>query len=132
MAGLADAPIPIRSTAIVRWPLATYGMTFRQQPWSVWADADALAKVNPLRRVPVLVLGDGTALIESAAILDWLDDRIEGCKNPRHFGEALKGGRAGLWRYRVGDYRIICHIRAEVLFVLALAVGHRRDIYPDR
>ena len=65
-------------------------------------------------------------------ILDWLDDRIEGCKNPRHFGEALKGGRAGLWRYRVGDYRIICHIRAELLFVLALAVGHRRDIYPDR
>ena len=65
-------------------------------------------------------------------ILDWLDDCIEGCKNPRHFGEALKGGRAGLWRYRVGDYRIICHIRDEVLVVLALAVGHRREIYRDR
>ena len=62
-------------------------------------------------------------------IVDWLDERIEGCKNPRHFGEALKGGRAGLWRYRVGDYRIICDIRDEVLVVLALAVGLRREIY---
>ena len=62
-------------------------------------------------------------------ILNYLHDRIEGCKNPRHFGEPLKGGRAGLWRYRVGDYRIICDIRDDVLVVLALAVGHRREIY---
>ena len=62
-------------------------------------------------------------------VLDWLDDRIEGCKNPRHFGEALKGGRAALWRYRVGDYRVICDIRDQRLVVLALAVGHRREIY---
>jgi len=64
-----------------------------------------------------------------ARILDWLDDRIEGCKNPRHFGEPLKGGRAGLWRYRVGDYRVICEIRDTRLVVLALAVGHRREVY---
>lgn len=62
-------------------------------------------------------------------ILDWLDERIDGCKNPRHFGEALKGGRAGLWRYRVGDYRIICQILDGRLVVLALAVGHRREVY---
>lgn len=62
-------------------------------------------------------------------ILDYLDERIEGCKSPRHFGEPLKGGRAGLWRYRVGDYRVICQIRDEVLVVLALAVGHRREVY---
>ena len=62
-------------------------------------------------------------------LLDWLDDRIEGCKNPRHFGEPLKGDVAGLWRYRVGDYRIICEIRDERLVVLALAVGHRREVY---
>jgi mRNA interferase RelE/StbE len=62
-------------------------------------------------------------------ILDWLDERIEGCKNPRHFGEALKGGRAGLWRYRVGDYRSICQILDGRLLVLALAVGHRREVY---
>lgn len=62
-------------------------------------------------------------------ILDWLDDRIEGCKNPRHFGEPLKGGRKGLWRYRVGDYRILCDILDDRLVVLAVAVGHRREIY---
>jgi mRNA interferase RelE/StbE len=62
-------------------------------------------------------------------ILDYLDDRIEGCKNPRHFGEPLKGGRTGLWRYRVDDYRVICQIRDDVLVVLALAVGHRREVY---
>ena len=62
-------------------------------------------------------------------LLDWLDDRIEGCKNPRHFGEPLRGDLAGLWRYRVGDYRIICEIRDERLVVLALAVGHRREVY---
>ena len=62
-------------------------------------------------------------------ILDWLDERIEGCKNPRHFGESLKGGHAGLWRYRVGDYRVICEIRDAHLVVLAIAVGHRREVY---
>lgn len=62
-------------------------------------------------------------------ILDWLDDRIEGCKNPRHFGEPLKGDHAGLWRYRVGDYRILCDIRDQEVVVLVLAIGHRRQIY---
>ena len=62
-------------------------------------------------------------------LLDWLEDRIEGCKNPRHFGEPLRGDLGGLWRYRVGDYRIICEIQDEKLIVLALAIGHRREIY---
>ena len=62
-------------------------------------------------------------------LLDWLDDRIEGCKNPRHFGEPLRGELGGLWRYRVGDYRIICEIQDERLVVMALSVGHRRQIY---
>ena len=61
-------------------------------------------------------------------LLDWLDDRIEGCKNPRHFGEPLRGNLAGLWRYRVGDYRIICESQDEQLVVLALAVGHRSEV----
>jgi len=61
-------------------------------------------------------------------LLDWLDDRIEGCKNPRHFGEPLRGDLAGLWRYRIGNYRIICEIQEQRLVVLALAIGHRREI----
>jgi mRNA interferase RelE/StbE len=62
-------------------------------------------------------------------ILDWLNDRIEGCKNPRHFGEPLKGDHAGLWRYRVGDYRILCEIQDQKLVVLVLTIGHRRQVY---
>ena len=62
-------------------------------------------------------------------IVDWLCDRIEGCKNPRHFGEPLKGGRAGLWRYRIGDFRVLCDIQDERLIVLVLTIGHRREVY---
>ena len=62
-------------------------------------------------------------------ILNYLNDRIEGCKDPRHFGEALKGDKSGLWRYRVGDYRIICQLQQERLVILAIAIGHRSKIY---
>lgn len=62
-------------------------------------------------------------------ILNYLGDRIDGCKNPRHFGEPLKANKAGLWRYRVGDYRIISEIHDERLVVVAIAVGHRREVY---
>lgn len=65
-------------------------------------------------------------------LLDWLDDRIEGCKNPRHFGEPLRGEMAGLWRYRIGGYRVVCEIQDQQLVILALAVGHRREIYLRR
>jgi mRNA interferase RelE/StbE len=65
-------------------------------------------------------------------LIDWLEDRIDSCKNPRHFGEPLRGEMAGLWRYRVGDFRIIGEIQDQQLVVLALAVGHRREIYLRR
>jgi mRNA interferase RelE/StbE len=62
-------------------------------------------------------------------ILQYLSDRIEGCKNPRHFGEPLKGGFSGFWRYRIGDYRVICEILDEGVIVLVLTIGHRREVY---
>lgn len=65
-------------------------------------------------------------------LIDWLDDRITGCKNPRHFGEPLRGEMTGLWRYRVGDFRIICEIQDDKLVVIVLAVGHRREVYQRR
>ena len=65
-------------------------------------------------------------------LIDWLEDRIDGCKNPRHFGEPLRGEMAGLWRYRIGDFRFVCEIQDQQLVVLALAVGHRREIYLQR
>lgn len=62
-------------------------------------------------------------------LLNYLDDRIEGCKNPRHFGESLKHNKTGLWRYRVGDYRIICEILDEPHIVSVLVIGHRKKVY---
>ncbi len=56
-------------------------------------------------------------------LLDWLLDRIDGCKNPRHFGEPLRGDLAGLWRYRVGDYRIIVKFRMSNWLFLPLQLG---------
>ena len=50
--------------------------------------------------------------------------------DPRQLGEALQGTRyAGLWRYRVGDYRILVDIRDEVVTVIVMGVGHRGEVY---
>jgi glutathione S-transferase len=70
--GQYDSPF-VRRVAVA---MTLYGIAYEHRPWSVWADADALAKVNPLRRVPTLILDDGEVLIESGAILDALDERV--------------------------------------------------------
>jgi mRNA interferase RelE/StbE len=70
-----------------------------------------------------------TAKQTQRRILDYLYDRIEGCKNPRHFGEPLKGNKSGYWRYRIGDYRVIVEIQDSKCVVLAIAIGHRKNIY---
>jgi mRNA interferase RelE/StbE len=62
-------------------------------------------------------------------IISYLDERISSEADPRRFGKGLKADLAGLWRYRVGDYRILCQIRDRELLVLVVAVGHRRDVY---
>ena len=62
-------------------------------------------------------------------ILAHLDERVTGKENPRRFGKALHANLAGLWRYRVGDYRILCQIRDGQLLVLVVSVGHRKNIY---
>lgn len=49
--------------------------------------------------------------------------------NPRTRGKALANNFAGLWRYRIGDFRIICSIKDEELLVIALRVGHRSKVY---
>lgn len=54
---------------------------------------------------------------------------FENNENPRSNGKALKGKLKSFWRYRYGDYRVIISINDTELVVLALAVGHRRDIY---
>jgi mRNA interferase RelE/StbE len=62
-------------------------------------------------------------------IVDYLETRIATEHDPRRFGKALGNDKSGLWRYRVGNYRIICKIEDEQLIVLVVEVGHRRNIY---
>ncbi|MBR1128750.1 glutathione S-transferase family protein [Bradyrhizobium iriomotense] len=70
--GQYDSPF-VRRVAIA---LRLYGLAFEHKPWSTFGDADKIAPYNPLRRVPTLVLDDGEALIESASILDYLDELV--------------------------------------------------------
>ena len=68
--GQYDSPF-VRRVAIA---LRLYGLPFEHRPWSTFGDADKIAPYNPLRRVPTLVLDSGEALIESAMMLDYLDE----------------------------------------------------------
>lgn len=70
--GQYDSPF-VRRVAIA---LRLYGLDYEHRPWSVFRDGELIAPFNPLRRVPTLVLDDGTALIESFAILDYLDGLV--------------------------------------------------------
>ena len=69
--GQYDSPF-VRRVAVA---LNLYGVPYEHRPWSTFGDGDKIAAYNPLRRVPTLVLDDGEVLIESAAILDYLDER---------------------------------------------------------
>jgi mRNA interferase RelE/StbE len=67
---------------------------------------------------------------QARRILKFLHQRIAKLDDPRSLGEALHGSRLGeFWKYRVGDYRLICKIEDDRLVVLVLRVGHRKDIY---
>jgi mRNA interferase RelE/StbE len=66
---------------------------------------------------------------QAKRILKYLFERIAADEDPRRFGDPLRSNLAGLWKYRVGDYRIICEIQDEVLLVLVVRVGHRRKVY---
>lgn len=63
-------------------------------------------------------------------ILNFLFERLALADNPRFFGEALKGSHfENLWRYRVGDYRLICRIEDHHIKVVVLKIGNRREVY---
>jgi mRNA interferase RelE/StbE len=89
----------------------------RAPVWRVEFDADA---VRELRK-----LGHGARRL----ILTYLRTRIATSEDPRRFGRALTGDLKGLWRYRVGDCRIVVSIEDDRLLVLVLTVGHRREVY---
>lgn len=62
-------------------------------------------------------------------IYSWIDKNLVNCENPRIHGKGLVENRSGQWRYRIGDYRLICEIQEERITILVLEVGHRRNIY---
>ena len=63
-------------------------------------------------------------------IILFLNEKIEKLDDPRNLGEPLKGSKFGeFWKYRIGDYRLICKIEDNRLVILVLRIGHRREVY---
>jgi mRNA interferase RelE/StbE len=62
-------------------------------------------------------------------ILAFLHTRVTLLDDPRSIGEALSGSLKELWKYRVGDYRIICDIQDGIITILVLAIGNRKEVY---
>ena len=85
--------------------------------WRVEISSTAETQINKLDRQA------------QRAIVRYLRERVLEAENPRQIGKPLRGEKKGLWRYRVGDFRIICDIRDESKTAVVLAVGHRKDVY---
>ena len=62
-------------------------------------------------------------------MLAWIEKNIEGTDNPRMMGKGLSHDKKGIWRYRVGNYRILANIDDHELLILVIEIGHRKDIY---
>jgi mRNA interferase RelE/StbE len=85
--------------------------------WTIDYTASALGQLRKLDRPT------------ARRIVDYMDERIAGMSNPRSAGKALTGPLGGLWRYRVGDFRVICEIQDGALRVLVVPLGNRREVY---
>ncbi len=59
----------------------------------------------------------------------WIRKYLKDCENPRAYGKALKGKFQGLWRYAIGDYRLIADIQDNKIIIVITEVGHRSSIY---
>ncbi|EOH56039.1 plasmid stabilization system protein [Enterococcus faecium EnGen0263] len=66
---------------------------------------------------------------QAMLIVRWLYQHIDGIDDPRKFGKGLTTNRSGQWRYRIGKYRVLLEIEDKQLVVIAIQVGHRRNIY---
>ena len=64
-------------------------------------------------------------------LVEWIEKNLVDCENPRVHGKPLSANRAGQWRYRVGDYRIIVKIEDDKLIILVIAIGHRKEVYDN-
>lgn len=84
--------------------------------WTVRISDQALKELKKLDR------------ITRELIISYLEERLEGCDDPRRYGEPLKGNLLGAWRYRVGQYRIICELQDSIVTIYVENIGHRRQI----
>lgn len=64
-----------------------------------------------------------------ALLKSWINKNLEGCIDPFTHGKPLTADKKGLWRYRVGDYRLICDVQQDKVIIIIVEIGHRRDIY---
>jgi len=62
-------------------------------------------------------------------ITHFLQTRLQNTDNPRATGKSLQGNLSGLWRYRIGDFRLLCRIEDGELIILVIEIGHRKEIY---
>ena len=86
--------------------------------WQIEFDPDALKDLRKLDR-PIQI-----------RLVGFLRTRVSSLTNPRDIGEALSGQRLGnYWKYRVGDWRIICDIQDQKILVRVLRIGNRREVY---
>lgn len=81
--------------------------------------------LSPKAQKQLRKLDRGTASL----IVKYLYKNIDGSENPRAKGKGLTANRSGQWRYRIGDYRVVCGIIDDELVVLAVTIGHRKDVY---
>lgn len=66
---------------------------------------------------------------EKKRIIKFIEERLAKTENPRKLGAPLRGHLSGLWKYRIGNYRLICQIEDSVVTILIISVGHRKDVY---
>jgi mRNA interferase RelE/StbE len=85
--------------------------------WTIEFEQDAIRQLNRL---------DKTV---RRRVLQFLNFRVAASDDPRQLGKALHGELTGLWRYRVGDYRLICLLEDERRVIVLVRVEHRRDVY---
>jgi mRNA interferase RelE/StbE len=86
--------------------------------WQIEFDPDALKELKKIDK-PV-----------QKRLLSFLRDRLSPLDDPRSLGEALAGARLGsYWKYRVGDWRIVCDIQDQRIVVRVLRIGNRREVY---
>jgi mRNA interferase RelE/StbE len=86
-------------------------------PWAYSFDARALRELQKLDRQA------------QKEIIAYLEERIATPAGPRRFGKPLRAALTGLWRYRIRDYRVLCQVQDNVLQVLVVSVGHRKNVY---